>query len=336
MERKVVKTGKSSLIITLPHGWVKKTHITPGATITIEESALGELILRPKEISDKSNKLKKAFVDITKVKTNIEKLILAEYLKGADIITIVSAKPISSSAVKSINQLVAELVGTEIIEVSNRKIVIQDLTGNQKIPIKSFLRRLDLMARNQLDSICTVLQTGDKTHLETMAEASGIEKTYRLLIKKLIQGLKDFEVASQLKISPGDAVSYTIIVRNIKAIVTYLEQYIQLIMGSDILHSKMLKEITDVTMEVNKLYLETSETLFKRNIKQTLDVMTKCSAIIGRIYKIDKEIDYLPPKDQQPLEDGLYFLKTVVENTRANAELILTIEEPNSMTKLKR
>src|SRR3989344_5728031 len=122
-QRRLIKFGSSSHVLSLPSYWLKKNRLGKGDFLYLNESNNGDLII--------SNDLKKErhLKDITISANNkqIERLsreILAAYINNYDTIKIIGND--LSSVMKDLRRILHSFVALEIIEEDNHKIVAKD------------------------------------------------------------------------------------------------------------------------------------------------------------------------------------------------------------------
>lgn len=136
MKRKLVKQGAATLMISLPSKWIKENHLDKGDEIDLEEKdnnlIIGKSIKEKKEVS----------LNIKEEnKKNIETILTHAYRKGFDKIFL---KGKNKEILKEVKIIVNDLLlGFEITEISNEKIIIENISepSGQKYDImlkKSF------------------------------------------------------------------------------------------------------------------------------------------------------------------------------------------------------
>lgn len=134
MKRKLVKQGLRALTITLPSSWIKNNSLCPGDEIDVSlfENAL--------MISSESKKVdKEIIVNFSGLIPNLAAAFIARaYQKGYDKITIKFDDPELMLAVK---KKVPELMGLEILDVTNNKIEIQIISDSTNLDFDLLLRK---------------------------------------------------------------------------------------------------------------------------------------------------------------------------------------------------
>ena len=123
--RKLQLIGGSSYMISLPKSWIKANKLNQGDELILQVDRYA-IKIYPKKIGD----------DIIKVEVNkiprqddkfLRRFIYALYIQGLDEITIVKDN-LSQEAIAKIGEIVRNLIGMEIIDVTDSKIVMRCLT----------------------------------------------------------------------------------------------------------------------------------------------------------------------------------------------------------------
>ncbi len=167
LKRKVVKHGPSSLTISLPMTWAKKNGVKPGDEIEVEEIEDYLLVGTKKRIQEKI-----VDVDCSKLKPKqIRWAIQILYKEGYDEIRIRFSNP------EDINVIEEELrlcTGLEILEQSERRCVIKNITKNLEYDFKQVMRRNFL---NSLSMVSLMIEKIKANRLKELHDLLKFEET---------------------------------------------------------------------------------------------------------------------------------------------------------------
>ncbi len=155
MKRKVVKHGPSSLTISLPIKWVNATGIRAGDEIEMEyednilKVFAGDGALLEKHIT----------VDLSNIKEVPMRRFLAIFYKlGYDEIKFIFKSPnIIQEIQKTINEM---FIGYEIIEQTNQKCIIKNISGDRKGEFDNIMRRLFLVTVSLANNSLEIIKSG--------------------------------------------------------------------------------------------------------------------------------------------------------------------------------
>lgn len=140
MYRKITRTGPATLTISLPAKWTKKNNLSPGEEINVEEKG-EELVISPSKKTEKLKSIKfqyKAYL----IREMLEKLYYEKYSE----IEISSEEPLPNS----LQELINNFAGFEIIESQEKKIVIQRVFTSSGQNLGAILRRIYLIFLDNL------------------------------------------------------------------------------------------------------------------------------------------------------------------------------------------
>ncbi|HLC32769.1 MAG TPA: AbrB/MazE/SpoVT family DNA-binding domain-containing protein, partial [Candidatus Nanoarchaeia archaeon] len=138
MKRKIVKLGRSTLVVSLPKKWTEQYGVNAGDELELEEHGKQLSISTQK---DKS--VAKVKIDIAALAPAHNYALLALYLRGAEEIEVTSAKPelIARLPTHPINQL----SGFEIVEQSKHHALVKDVSGTKELDLNTLFRRVWLL-----------------------------------------------------------------------------------------------------------------------------------------------------------------------------------------------
>lgn len=151
MKRKVIKQ-KDSFTITLPIKWAKAHGIEESREIDIEEEKEG-LFIRPGAAPRKDG-------EITIRSENakfVTYLLNNAYRNGYDLLTVHIA---AAKDAKIVEEMVRLLLGWQVVEKTEKKIVLENLTEPRPEKFDSLLRRAFFIIKNDLEEIRNALATG--------------------------------------------------------------------------------------------------------------------------------------------------------------------------------
>lgn len=176
MKRKVVKHGPSTLIISLPSSWAKKTKIVKGSDVEVREDD-GRLIVSPGD-SDVSHPME-IDIDVTNLdRTSLMFAIRSLYRLGYDTINIrfgngivpyyKTGEKLNVTAV--IHKELSRLIGYEVIQEGENSCVIKDLEVVSMKDFDQVERRVFLLLMNAMSQLIEGAKKMNKSLLEGIEE----------------------------------------------------------------------------------------------------------------------------------------------------------------------
>jgi phosphate uptake regulator len=146
MQRKLVKQGESTLMVSLPSTWIKQKGLSKGDVVFIDKID-DKLSIS----SNKSTTVKEISVDVSDLSPLVNRRLLTLYLTGYDIVRVSfrNAKEIQ----KFKNEVINELLGWEIVSQSANNFVIRDITGTADTDVYQILNRLFFVLDSMFDEL---------------------------------------------------------------------------------------------------------------------------------------------------------------------------------------
>ncbi len=142
-ERRIVKSGNSSFIVSLPIAWVNKNKLEKGSTVLVEENEVGDLVIAKREHEKPGGESTKTLNIDGKSAEKIIYEIFQNYIQSyQNIIIEGSSIPVHLLRIKAIVQ---DCIGLEIIEQSKKNIIIKNFTTNDDgLSPRALIRKMTL------------------------------------------------------------------------------------------------------------------------------------------------------------------------------------------------
>jgi phosphate uptake regulator len=183
--RKVQRTGKSTFVVSIPKSWATINGLKIGSIIYISEGDSGTLNLS----ADRSEKNLEIKLDIgNKTGEPLARDIIGCYIAGYKTIEISSSR-MSASQKKDLHKIVNKLLGPEILEESNNKVIIQDLLDSEELQVEKALKRMKTMVLSMIHDGMTALLTGDRDLASDVIQRDDDVDRLNLLISRQFAGI---------------------------------------------------------------------------------------------------------------------------------------------------
>ncbi|MCS7111885.1 MAG: phosphate uptake regulator PhoU [Ignisphaera sp.] len=172
--RKVQKFGKSTLMISLPSEYVKMIGLKPSDLVRLEVKEDGSLVILPEKILEKRHRGKEIKLGISRNTSEdiLMRAIYASYIACYDRIVVenVEEKIISPHHMHAIRSLIRMLIGSEIIEQTSDRVVIQIFIDTERYNIDGLITRMISAIKNMLHFLVISIKNLDYEHLREIAE----------------------------------------------------------------------------------------------------------------------------------------------------------------------
>ncbi len=176
--RKLQLIGGSSYMVSLPKDWIRLNELDQGDEILLD---VGKDIIKiiPKKYTEKHRIVKAVVENVPKYDENfLRRFIIALYIQGLDEI-VLQDKFLSPKIVGRISRIVHEIIGMEVIDASNGKVVLRSLT-TAEFDVEGVLRRMSQIISGILETIIDCIRINDREGLKEITKLE--EDTDRLYL----------------------------------------------------------------------------------------------------------------------------------------------------------
>ena len=152
MKRRLVKQGAATMMISLPTKWIKENNLGKGDEIDLVEE--GNNLKIEASAKQEEGEIKETY-NLSNFDPLINRALISLYIRGVDEIELIFSNADEQKKLK--RQVINELIGFEIINQTQTKVLIKDVTGidNQDadILIKRIFFILDSMSEELINAI---------------------------------------------------------------------------------------------------------------------------------------------------------------------------------------
>jgi len=201
--RRLQITGGTTYTISLPKTWVIRNRLEKGAEVIIlDRGEYLEITLTKPMKRDYESKLNIVTLEITQDEvSSIERLLIAYYEAGYDIIKIVQNPILSEDLRNNMRRILLRLSGLEIVEEAANYIILQSIVDASYIPINRTLDRMETLVESMLEDLIKYFKIGDTGILDSIIERDNeLDKFYFFLSKQIALAIKKEEVLDRVGI----------------------------------------------------------------------------------------------------------------------------------------
>jgi len=211
--RKVQKVGYSTLSISLPMNWAKRTGVHKGDLVFISEEKDGALKLTAKPGGSEDSSVYVVSVDECENTKILARVIVGNYVLGRNMIKVESSRRLMREQIESIREVTQRLLGIGIIEEGDRHLLLQCSIDPKNFPLSTVMRRLyvitSIMFKEAVDSLVDADIELAKDAITREHEADTI---YWLLARLLSSAQQTGHVAEEIGVTdPMEIVQSSII-----------------------------------------------------------------------------------------------------------------------------
>ncbi|MCD6458352.1 MAG: phosphate uptake regulator PhoU [Thermoproteales archaeon] len=244
--RSIQKTGRSTFIVSLPRKWVLNHGLERGSKVLLEFLDDGSLRVKPYLEEEKPIlQENRVVLEIESGEdTSIERLLIAYYEAGYDVITINQRPYLSEELRKEVRRALLRLSGLEVVEESSDKLLLQVIIDESQIPIKKTLERMENIVRSMLADLKKSVIENNAKILESIVERDNeLDKFYFFLGRQAVLAIK------------GKRSSLNMGLEDVVLVLPYKT------------YGKCLEEMGDTLVSVTRYVLSKNELLKERDSK---------------------------------------------------------------------
>ncbi|PXF62082.1 MAG: hypothetical protein C4B59_00235 [Candidatus Methanogaster sp.] len=214
--RKVQVTGKSTYIVTLPKKWAVDSGLVAGSLVRISYQDDGSIAITP-HAHDSLPPAKRLELE-GKSTDAIMRDIIGAYVMGYPVIEF-HADRISKEVKKKIKSISQDLIGLEVVEETDTRIVIQDILDAGEFAMVNGIKRMSSLVFLMLDGLINYLKTKDDEILrEVISRDDEVDRAYLLISKQFITRLNLSRVLKIDELSLTEAFYYRLAAGNLERI----------------------------------------------------------------------------------------------------------------------
>jgi len=197
-QRKVQKTGGSTYFVTLPKEWADGVGIGPGTVVTLMPNDSGALLLVPEALSERNE----CVVDLGDWSADrLYREIYSRYIVGFDIIEI-HGERIGPEQRRMIREVAQALVGLEIFDESQSRVVLHALVNVRDFPAEKTLRRVfDITRAMVFDAVSAFSHHDQELARDVIERDSDVDRLTLLIARQFSLLLRDLMLEEDFGLS---------------------------------------------------------------------------------------------------------------------------------------
>lgn len=313
--------GGSTYVISLPKNWIDELQLKTGSYVSLVKNPNDSITVFQEESRKKIHAI--AVIGKNDSKESIRRKIIAIYLSGYNVIEIkTKGMEIPSSHRGIIRDLVrTTMMGTEIIEASSERMVLQVLTQLAQLSFSVALKRMYITATNMHRDAVHALREFDTDYADEVVKMDDeVDRFSLYMMRNLNLALEDAQVLldSGLK-KPSECLEYRTIVKYVERIADHAALIAKKIkyMKSTI-DKQTLSKIETISNESLTVFENSMTALSKRDYSLAEKVASNVSKVIEREKKLMSTLKQ---------NSNVAILKLILEDIRRTAEYSSDIAE---------
>jgi phosphate uptake regulator len=196
--RKVQLTGGGTYFVTLPKQWATRLGIERGSEISLVENVTGSLLLVPQTLGQE-NRVSLSLSG--KDRLWIERAIISCYVTGFDVIEINGTR-IAPEQRRAVRQVSQSLVGLEIMDESQDRIVLHCLVSMRDFAAEATLKRIFAITQAMLcDAVSSFISRDTSLANDVIERDTEADRLTRVMSRELGLLLRDLLLEEEIGMS---------------------------------------------------------------------------------------------------------------------------------------
>ncbi len=319
--RRLQLVGGSTYVVSLPKGWVDDLEFEAGSYVSLTRNPNRSITL----FRDGADGRVRAVTVVAKgdSKESIRRKIIAIYLAGYNIIEVKTrGMEIHSSHRGIIRDLVrTTLMGTEIIEASSERIVLQVLTQLSQLPFSVVLRRMHITATNMHRDAVRALKELDTDYGDEVVKMDDeVDRFSLYMMRNLNLALENIPIMIDSGLEkPSECMGYRVIVKCVERIADHgalIAKKIKYLKAP--VDRRIIREMEAISNKSLEIFESSMTALAKRDYLMAENVASNVYKVIEREEKL---------MDGLRQDGNVATLKLILEDIRRTAEYSSDIAE---------
>jgi phosphate uptake regulator len=216
--RKIMALGRSSLVISMPKGWLDLHGLEKGDEVSLDIQSDGALIVHSMLKQRDTVKEIDLRVETGESKESIARRIIAAFLDGYMVMKLSSEEVFSPDQQRAVREVAGRLY-MMLIESEARSIVLQTLIDESQASVASSAERMHIIAYSMCRDILESLREGNVDLAKSALSLEGDVDQLTFLLLRLIRKVAvDPALGRRLGIDALDCLEYQTIVATIENI----------------------------------------------------------------------------------------------------------------------
>jgi len=319
--RKVQITGGSTYIVSLPKDWVDQKEIEAGDTLILSPRKDGSIVVSPEREYEKKANVKE--LDITeKDQNSLIRELIGVYMAGYSKIELKAKGNIKSELRRAIMDFTRMVIGPEVIEESDNRVILKDLIDPSEFSQKKGLRRMYLIVKNMHRDAITAFEENDKDLARDIVQRDkDVDRLFWMITKHYNMLLSNPRLIETLDITGERSLSYMLVSRAMERIGDHAVRIAENVINLEDGFNGPLKEEIFEESEMAMTILEKSAEAFFREDLEELN-----QAIENRDELLEKN-DQLMNQIKQEKKENVTPLSYIIESISRTGSYATDISE---------
>jgi len=289
--RRIQKTGGSTYIISLPKNWVLSRGLAPGDVLFFTPRADGSLTVFAE--SGGPSETERRVVEVTNdmEDEHLFRRLIAEYIAGYPLLEVRTPGRMSPRTREVVRNFGQRMIGPEILEETSESVILQDVVGQNPLPIPSVIRRMHQMVRAMHADAMAAFRHRDPSIARDVVERDWeVDRLHWFLEKQVTSALRDARILASLELTLPECSTYLLASRVLERIADHAVRIAETvtILGKETAPERLVAELDRMSASAATALTDALDSLDSRNIAKAnavIDAAKELTATRDRILR---------------------------------------------------
>ena len=217
--RRIQKTGGSTYIISLPKNWVTARGLGPGDVLFFTPRADGSLTVFAESVNPSEMERRVVEVRNEMNEEHLFRRLIGEYIAGYPLLEVRTPGRMGARTREVIRNFAQRMIGPEILEETAESVILQDVVGQNPLPIPSIIRRMHQMVRAMQADAMTAFRARDNAIARDVVERDWeVDRLHWFLEKQVTSALRDARILATVELTLPECSTYLLASRVLERI----------------------------------------------------------------------------------------------------------------------
>jgi phosphate uptake regulator len=266
--RKLQRIGGNTLYVSIPKRWANKMQLKQGDKVTLVPQLDDSMHIYPATRKEGPREITLE-IKAKDSRQSLKRGVRAAYVDGFDIIRLKTEERFTEAQQDIVREIVDNMFGLEIIEVTGNRITIQCLL-KQDLPIEKTVQRIHNVILSMCSETVSALKEQDINLVKGLTRRMHDVKRLSLVTNRLLRSLIIFpSSADQREVSLIDCVDYLRILHIIAEIADNVNRISESViaLGKQALPKSILEPLWQESIHIQDLYDQSIRALLSKDIQ---------------------------------------------------------------------
>lgn len=283
--RKIQKVGYSTLSVSIPMQWAKKSGVKKGDIVFISEENDGALRITPEPNRAEDANIHVVHVDMCDNTKVLARVIVGNYVLGRNLIKVESERRLMREQIEAIRGVTQRLLGIGIIEESDRHLLLQCSIDPKNFPLETVIKRLNVITSIMFKESMDALMDRDmELAKDAIAREHEADTIFWLLVRLLSSAQQSRTVSEAIGIQdPMEVMEFNQIAWYLEMIGDRLNTIAESILAIEEIRTddeeELFERLSQIGLIVFTMFDQAMKSLFDGDIKVASDAVDLYDAV---------------------------------------------------------